>query len=118
MTDPSLQQLCGLGEELRQVFADERRAIAALDHGALESLAAHKERIASALAELRDSALASSPAARDLFAAIRVEAQATAMLAATATEAVRALLGYQTTGAYDRRARQTSTVSPRLRAAY
>lgn len=119
MSDQTLHELRLVGEELRQVFADERRAIASLDHARLVQLAEHKERLACRLADLRETALAlGSPAVRDLFAAIQIEARATAMLAATAAEAVRAMLGYQSNGAYDKRAKQAVTVASRLRAAY
>jgi flagellar biosynthesis/type III secretory pathway chaperone len=122
-TDQTLQELRLVGEELRQVFAAERVSISKLDHPALVTLAEHKERLANKLADLRGPALAieksaGSTSVRDLFAAIQIEARATAMLAATATEAVRALLGYQSSGAYDRRAKQTHTHSSRLRGAY
>ena len=119
MNDQLLNELRQLGEELRQAFADERRAISSLDSVRLGELAVHKEQLANRLAELRGPALATgSPAVKELFVAIRIEARATAMLAATAAEAVRAMLGYQTSGAYDRRARQTITVAPRLMTAY
>jgi hypothetical protein len=119
MSDQLLHELRQVGEELRQVFADERRAISTLDSARLEQLAVHKEQLANRLAELRGPALATGlTAVKDLFVAIRIEARATAMLAATATEAVRAMLGYQTNGAYDRRAKQTITVAPRLLTAY
>jgi hypothetical protein len=104
----ALNQLRLLGEELRGVFAEERRAIAALDHAKLEQLAAHKQRLAEALSAFRT--LDKSPVARDLFAAIRVEARATAMLAATAAEAVRTMLGYETTGGYGRGGRRTTSI--------
>lgn len=119
MSDRLLHELRQVGEELRQAFADERRAISTLDSGALELLAHRKEQLASRLSELREPALATGNAAvKDLFAAIRVEASATALLASTATEAVRSMLGYKTSGAYDRRAKQTITVAPRLVTAY
>jgi hypothetical protein len=119
MSDQLLHELRQLGEELRQVFADERRAISSLDAARLEQLAIHKEQLANKLAELREPALGTGlTAVKDLFIAIRIEARATAMLAATAAEAVRALLGYQTSGAYDRRAKQSVTVAPRLLTAY
>lgn len=119
MSDQVLDELRRLGEELRQAFADERRAISSLDSARLAELATHKEQLANQLAVLREPALATgSSAVKDLFAAIRIEARATAMLAATAAEAVRAMLGYQTSGAYDRRARQSITVAPRLTTAY
>jgi hypothetical protein len=119
MSDQLLNELRQVGEELRQAFADERRAISSLDSVRLEQLAVHKEQLANKLAELRGPALAMNLATvKDFFLAIRIEARATAMLAATATEAVRAMLGYQTNGAYDRRAKQTVTVAPRLLTAY
>ncbi len=119
MSDRILDELRRVGEELRQAFADERRAITSLDASRLTELATHKEQLANQLAALREPALATgSTAVKDLFAAIRIEARATAMLAATAAEAVRAMLGYQTSGAYDRRAKQTITVAPRLLTAY
>ncbi|MBX3155911.1 MAG: hypothetical protein KF773_07925 [Deltaproteobacteria bacterium] len=107
--DPSdLHRLRLLGEELRALFGEERRAIAALDHERLEQLAADKQRLAEALSAFRT--LERIPAVRDLFAAIRVEAHATAVLAATAAEAVRTMLGYENTGAYDKRARRTANL--------
>lgn len=112
----TLDELRRVGEELRQVFADERRAIAALDHVRLEQLAAAKRALATRLGELRAPAFATgSPAVRDLFAAIGVEARATAMLAATANDAVRALLGYEPgAAAYDRRARRVTPTTTRI----
>jgi hypothetical protein len=102
-----LDELRRLGEELRRVFADERRAIAALDHPALERVADDKRRLVAALS-LSGVRTKKSPEARALFAAIRVEARATAELAAAATEAVRALLGYEAGVGYDRRARRVT----------
>ena len=99
-----------LGEELRETFAEERRAISALDHARLTYIAVHKQHLAERLAEARDSTPATqAPALRELFAALRVEAHANAMLATAATEAVRTLLGFQSTGGYDRAARRTTT---------
>lgn len=119
MSDRLLHELRQVGEELRQAFADERRAISSLDAVALEQLAHKKEHLASRLSELRGPALATgSSSVKSLFEAIRIEANATALLAATATEAVRSLLGYRTSGAYDRRAKQSITVAPRLVTAY
>ena len=59
-----------------------------------------------------------APALRALFAALRVEAHANALLASAATEAVRALLGYETTGGYDRAARRTTQPIRSLLATY
>lgn len=105
-----LDGLRELGEELREVFAEERRAIGALDHARLTYLAVHKQHLAERLAEARAAAPAGEvPVLRTLFAALRVEAHANAMLASTAAQAVRAMLGYESTGGYDRAARRTTT---------
>ena len=107
--DRWLDSLRELGEELRATFAEERRAIGALDHARLTYLAVHKQHLAERLAEARDTAPAvDAPILRDLFAALRVEAHANALLANAATEAVRAMLGYESTGGYDRSARRTT----------
>jgi hypothetical protein len=112
--DRWLAQLKELGEELRETLADERRAIAALDHARLTYLAVHKQHLAERLGEARDAApVANLPVMRELFAALRVEAHANALLASAANQAVRALLGYEPSGSYDRRARPT-TVQPML----
>jgi hypothetical protein len=112
MTDAErwLDSLRELGEELHATFVEERRAIGALDHARLTYLAVHKQHLAERIGEARDSAPSTGmPMMRELFAALRVEAHANAMLASAATEAVRAMLGYEPTGAYDRRARPTTT---------
>ena len=107
--DRWLDNLRELGEELRETFAEERRAIGALDHARLTYLAVHKQHLAERLGEARDAApVANLPAMRELFAALRVEAHANALLANAATEAVRAMLGYETRGGYDRKARPTT----------
>lgn len=109
-----LGQLRELGEELRATFAEERRAIGALDHARLTYLAVHKQHLAEQLAQARATAPAiEAPGVRELFLALRVEAHANALLATAATEAVRALLGHQSPGTYDRSARRTS--SPLMR---
>jgi hypothetical protein len=109
-----------LGEELRETFAEERRAIGALDHKRLSYLAVHKQHLAERLAEARATApLGQAPILRELFAALRIEAHANAMLATVATEAVRTILGYESTGGYDRAARRTTTQPMQmLRATY
>ena len=119
MTDQILDELRRVGEELRQMFSDERKAIVALDHSRLEQLAELKTDLAQRLAAIRDPALATGgQTVVDLFIAIRIEARATAMLAATASAAVRTMLGYETTGGYDRRAKPTTGVLGRVLAAY
>ena len=111
-------QLRTLGEELRELFAEERRAISALDHTRLAYLATHKQHILEQLEQARIAAPAAlTPEVRALFATIRAEAHATAMLAHTAAEAVRALLGVEQTG-YDRHARRVAAANLRLLATY
>jgi len=111
-SDRWLDQLRELGEELHATFAEERRAIGALDHSRLTYLAVHKQHLAEQLAEARDAApVVDAPVIRELFTALRAEAQTNALLATIATEAVRSLLGYESTGGYDRAARRT-TVQP------
>jgi hypothetical protein len=113
-----IELLRSLGEELRATLAEERRAISRLDHERLEWLAAQKRRVAQQLADAR-TAEPLTPDLRDLFEALRVEVRATAMLARTAAEAVRALLGVESTGGYDRYAKKTTTTGPvRLLTAY
>jgi hypothetical protein len=118
--DRWLDGLRELGEELRATFAEERRAIGALDHARLTYLAVHKQHLADRLAEARATAPGiNAPMLRELFSALRVEAHANALLAKAATEAVRAMLGYESTGGYDRAARRTTTQPLRmLRATY
>ena len=116
MTSPDrwLDNLRELGEELRETFAEERRAIGALDHARLTYLALHKQHLAERIGQARDNApVTDMPVMRQLFAALRVEAHANSQLASAATEAVRAMLGYEPSGGYDRRARPT-TVQPVL----
>lgn len=120
MSDSSryTHELCRTGEELRVVFAEERRAISTLDHGKLEELANAKIAIARKLDALRAKVDTQDPAVRDLFTAIRSEAQATALLASAATQAVRQMLGYQPANAYDRRARQYTSGPGRVLATF
>ncbi len=118
VSDAALDELRRTGEELRAVFADERRAISTLDHATLEQVAARKHELAQRLEALRAAIPASDPLVRDLFVAIRTEAHATALLAAAATRAVRELLGYQSAGGYDRRAQATTSRVGRVLATY
>ena len=121
MTDDDrwLDDLRALAEELRATLAEERRAIGALDHARLTYLAVHKQHLAERLGEVHARAVPHpAPALRALFAALRVEAHANALLASAATEAVRALLGYETTGGYDRAARRTTQPIRSLLATY
>jgi hypothetical protein len=114
-----LERLRELGEELRALFADERRAIAELDHARLTYLAEQKQRVATALGELHGAmTMTNAPELKLLLEAVRVEARANAMLAATAGEAVRALLGYEPAAGYNRRAKPITNHPLRLIASY
>jgi hypothetical protein len=117
MTD--LERLRELGEELRALFSEERAAITKLDHARLAYLAEHKQRVAGELQQLHEGMTTTrAPELRALLEAVRVEARANAMLAAAATEAVRALLGYEPTGGYNRRAAPVTSSPLRLLASY
>jgi len=105
-----------LGEELCALFIEERRAISTLDHERLSWLAEQKRGLASRLGAISPGSL--SPAAKQILSAIKIEAQATAMLANAANDAVRTLLGREPTGSYDRRARRTEAQGTRLLVRY
>lgn len=99
------EQLETVAEALCAVFAEERRAIAALDHSRIGELAARKQALAGELSALCKTA--GTSAVRPLVERVRIEASATALLASTASNAIRAALGQETSG-YDRRARMTT----------
>jgi len=98
-----------LAHELHALLAEERKAIGKLDHERLTWIATQKERVADQLERARDA----SPACRQVLAALAVDARANAMLAAAASDAVRALLGREVTG-YDKRARRVTQASQPL----
>jgi membrane protein involved in colicin uptake len=110
-TTGRIEELRQLAEELRATFTEERRAIAQLNHGRLEWLAEQKRHACLRLAEIATEGTVPKEL-KEVFAALQVEARATAMLAATATEAVRALLGQGPADAYDRNARKTAPTQP------
>jgi hypothetical protein len=101
-----------LAVELEAVLAREREAIAALDADGVNAVVADKQRLADALATAPDA-----HAHKDAARALQIAVRANAMLAAAAGEAVRALLGRETTG-YDRRARYVGCTSRRSLATY
>jgi hypothetical protein len=108
-------------EELRQAFADERRAIAALDAESLERATDLVRRCCVQLRDLIDEHTAPDTDLQYVLAAVRAEAQANASLARIANQAVRGVLGQpETGGVYDRRARpQTQPTTPiRILATY
>jgi len=101
----SVEELRLVGEELRSLFAQERKAIATLDHRTLEVIAQLKTAVLARLQHLAET-VEPDPDTALLFGAVRVEAQATAILGASAAQAARVLLGYEpSSGVYDRRAR-------------
>lgn len=109
LTTAQLDELRRLGDELRGLFARERRAIATLDHAQLTLLAEQKRAVSEQLAATHRAAGGGRLPRdlRDLFTAVQAEARANQMLANTAAEAVRALLGYEApANSYDRRARK------------
>jgi hypothetical protein len=110
-------QLAQLADRLRGVFAEERAAIAALDHARLDALLATKQQLAAELAMANREATPSAEL-RALFEQLRVEAHASAMLAAIAGEAVRGILGYEPANTYDRRARAVGHRSSQIIARY
>ena len=112
-----IDELKRLGAELRQTFAAERHAIVVLDHAQLELLAETKRSLAHKIQQLKPSAI-HDPSCRELFAALRLEAHATAMLAVVATDAVHAMLGYDTSEHYDHRARRVVHGSSRVLTTY
>jgi len=112
VTPTEHDELRQLGEELREAFASERRAIAELDHHALAAIFVVKQRIVPRLSELK-AAASPDRELRALFEVIRTEAHATALLANHANHAVNALLGREASG-YDRRANRT-IATPSLR---
>jgi hypothetical protein len=114
----ALAELVRTGEELREVFAAERRAISSLDHAAIAELAERKADLAGRLASLRPMVNTKDQTVRDLFALLQAEARATSLLATTANQAVRSMLGYAPANAYDRRARQMSASPGRVLARY
>lgn len=110
MTQPTFRELA---LELHALLAEERKAIGKLDHERLTYLAEQKRAVAEQLERARDT----SKECRDVLVALRNDAQANAMLASAAAEAVRALLGREVTG-YDRRARRVTSAADRPLATY
>jgi hypothetical protein len=116
MTRPG-EELARLGEQLRQVFSEERDAIGKLDHARLVTLTDTKRELVTRLAALRETAPRDAQL-RTLFTTLHAEARANAMLASTANAAIRLLLGYEAAPSYDRRARPVTTGPSRILAAY
>lgn len=111
------EQIALLADQLRGVFAEERAAIASLDHARLDALVATKQQLAGELATATRDATP-SPEVRAIVEQLRIEAHASAMLAAIAGEAVRGILGYEPATTYDRRARAVGHRSSQVVARY
>lgn len=109
MTTPGLADAL---TALREVMAEERRAIARLDVVVLEDLTARKHALVTALAELMPARPPRDPALRRLITTARVELGANAALLAAAHEAVAAALGVEPPTVYGRAARAYSTTRP------
>lgn len=119
MNDKVIDELRRLSEELRAAIMEERAAIVALDHERLTRAANQKLTITKAMDGARTRLNgAQSPDLRAVFSTLRAEARANATLAATAARAVRSLLGYESNGSYDRRARQLSAPRTRILASF
>jgi hypothetical protein len=114
----ALEQLRTAGEQLRALFADERRAISTLDHAALEQITTTKVELARTLSTLRSQVTTKDPEIRELFETLRTEARATALLSTAANQTVRSMLGYKPANAYDRMARQQTASPGRVLARY
>jgi hypothetical protein len=99
------EQLESVTDELCAVFAEERQAIATLDHVRIVELAGKRVLACGELAALCKADGTSR--VRPLVERVRIEASATALLASTASSAIRAALGQESSG-YDRRARITT----------
>lgn len=102
-----------VAEELRAAFAEERRAICALDTAALERLTILKQRCCARLEQL--AATGPDPVLKQLLGAVRAEARANAALARIAADAVRVVLGVGPAPTYDRRARTAAPTTQPLR---
>jgi hypothetical protein len=90
----TLDQLVQLVDELRDLFAGERRAIRSLDLERLRYLSEQRRIVTGRLTAVRDAAPASLAGDLwNLFTAIRSEAAATAKLATAACDALRGLGG-------------------------
>jgi hypothetical protein len=108
----SEEQLRHIADELRATFAAERDAIARLDVTALARIGDAKQaladQLAAAVAAVRADGARDTSEVRAIVSAVQVEARATALLAGAAAGGVRALLGTDANGGYDRRAKHVT----------
>jgi hypothetical protein len=110
----ALDELRLLIDELRASFAEQRRAISQLSGDRVSWLVSHQSQICSRIeAILASSDRDSLPEAlRHIMSAARVEAEATAMLAAIAAQNVRHLIEQREPSGYNATARPTRTTAP------
>ncbi len=111
----ALDELRLLIDELRASFAEQRRAISQLSGERVSWLVGHQSQICSRIESLlstggdRDSL---PEPLRHIMSAVRVEAEATAMLAAIAAQNVRYLIEQREPSGYNATARPTRTTAP------
>jgi predicted glycoside hydrolase/deacetylase ChbG (UPF0249 family) len=114
-TTAALDELRLLIDELRASFAEQRRAISQLAGERVSWLVSHQNQICS-----RIEAILAASADRDglpeplrnIMSAVRIEAEATAMLATMAAQNVRQLLEQREPSGYNATARPTRITSP------
>ena len=110
----ALDELRLLIDELRASFAEQRRAISQLSGDRVSWLVSHQSQICSrieSLLSVGDRESLPEPL-RHIMSAARVEAEATAMLAAIAAQNVRHLIEQREPSGYNATARPTRTTSP------
>lgn len=111
----ALDELRLLIDELRASFAEQRRAISRLSGDRVTWMVGHQSQICSRIEALLTAAggkdLLPEPL-RNVMSAVRIEAEATALLAAIAAHSVRHLIEQNEPGGYSATARPTRTTSP------
>lgn len=111
---PVLDELRSLIDELRASFAEQRRAISQLSGDRVSWLVSHQTQICSRIEALLTSGDRESlpEPLRRIMSAARLEAEATAMLAAIAAQNVRHLIEQREPSGYNATARPTRTTAP------
>ena len=110
----ALDELRLLIDELRASFAEQRRAISQLSGDRVSWLVSHQSQICSRIESLLSAGDRESlpEPLRHIMSAARIEAEATAMLAAIAAQNVRHLIEQREPSGYNATARPTRTTSP------
>lgn len=111
---PVLDELRSLIDELRASFAEQRRAISQLSGDRVSWLVSHQTQICSRIEALLTSGDRESlpEPLRRIMSAARLEAEATAMLAAIAAQNIRHLIEQREPSGYNATARPTRTTAP------